>query len=176
MKAHGIHQTQASIRDTTINSRPKASASSKKRKIDDGSDGYQNAGDDEEGLSHVKPEPAGTKIKDKPAATTFKDEPAGVIIKDEIASTAIKAEPNATDQVGAIEVSDEPAVMGLQTDGANDSVMFSEFLRVGAYQQRDGVEHISLDDAFDPARYNETDTFLLGNTGQAVNESILITD
>ena len=71
MKAHGIHQTQTSIRDTPIPTRKRKDETSgsnrKKRKADFLDEDANDTADDDEGLgqetSKVKEEKAPTKIK-----------------------------------------------------------------------------------------------------------------
>ena len=65
MKAHGIHQTQTSIRDVPISSRkPKDEAAAKKRKLEQFEEDSNTAVDDDEvGFSKVKEE--GIAIKDE---------------------------------------------------------------------------------------------------------------
>ena len=74
MKAHGIHQTQTTIRDTPIPSRRRKEGSTcaggKKRKLDQFDEDTNQAADDDEGLGKVKEEVTGPVIKNETTAST----------------------------------------------------------------------------------------------------------
>ena len=67
MKAHGIHQSATSVRDTPTPSRRRKDgstcAANKKRKVDDFMDENSNAADDDEVLGNVKDEGGNVAIK-----------------------------------------------------------------------------------------------------------------
>ena len=72
MKAHGIHQTQTTIRDTPIPSRRRkedpACVGGKKRKLDQFDEDTNQAADDDEGLGKAKEEVASMVVKDEMTA------------------------------------------------------------------------------------------------------------
>ena len=74
MKAHGIHQTQTTIRDTPIPSRRRKEdptcAGGKKRKLDQFTQDTNQAADDDEGSGKVKEEVTSKAIKDEMKANT----------------------------------------------------------------------------------------------------------
>jgi len=162
MKAHGIHQTQASIRDTPIPSRAKASMSSpsKKRKLDPSSDDTNIAMENNHGIVPlVKPEPAGVpQIKPEPATVPeVKPEPAGLAIKDE--PTAAENEGFIFDSKGQLST--------LQAPVLDEGTMFQDFLQAGAFQLEEPQEQLWNTEETDQKR---------GLRRGTVQESILITD
>ncbi len=161
MKAHGIHQTQASIRDTPIPSRTKlfTSPPSKKRKFEKSSDDNKNAADDDEGIvPPIKPEPAGiAHIKPEPAdVPQIKPEPAGL---------TIKAEPTTVANEGFMLDSKEQ-LMTSQPPVHDDGAMFQDFLQAGAFQLEEH-EALWITEESDQKR---------GARRGAMQESILIND
>ena len=173
MKAHGIHQTQANIRDTAISSRPKASTSplSKKRKFEQNSDDNNNAGDDDEGVVlSVKPEPGSTTIKDEPTAADHAS-----IVPSKRASLTVKDEPATADDTSTTKGAKRQLPIP-QTDGADECELFHDFLQDAAFEPRQSIGRLSLDSAFGQPTFNELGTVKLANNGEATHESILITD
>jgi hypothetical protein len=162
MKAHGIHQTQASIRDTPIPSRTKTSMSapSKKRKLDQSSDDNNTAKDNNQGIVPlVKSEPAGVpQIKPEPTSEPqIKPESAGLTIKDE--PVAVGNEDFIFDSKGQLST--------LQAPVLDEGTMFQDFLQAGAFQLEEPQEQVWNTEETDQKR---------GLRRGAVQESILITD
>lgn len=162
MKSHGIHQTQASIRDTSIPSRTKASMSSpsKKRKLDQSSDDKNTAMDNDQGIVPlVKSEPAGVpQIKHEPASVPP--------IKPEPAAPPIKDEPFAGNNEGFIFDS-KGQLSTMQAPVLDEGVMFQDFLHAGAFQLEEPQEPVWNTQGTDQKQ---------GLRRGAVQESILITD
>ena len=185
MKAHGIHQSQSTIRDIPVSSRPKATASapSKKRKAMHDSDNIGVGLDDDESLTprSVKKEPARGKVKKEPTTTDAANDAANsagevVTIKDEDAGVIVKDEPTAKSESKSLEDLQGP-ILAFQTDGADESSsMFNNFIHPEAFGTRLSVGQISLSGAFDPPAFNATSSAPQAGNGEAVHESILIAD
>ena len=176
MKAHGIHETQTSTRNTPITSRPKAQpVSSKKRKIVETSDDGNHVADDDEGVAPVvKPEPASTIIKSEPAAA---DNGASAMdTKEQIQVLEIKP----TDAM----IKDEPVIVDhgttmeatLQTDGTDESTLFHDFLQAEALGPRYSIGQISLHEPLDQHGSSAMASLPRDVNGATMQETILIAD
>ena len=155
MKAHGIHQSAASIRDTPIASRRRnkdaKSDSTKKRKADQFADENNNTtGDDDEGLG---------KIKDEPVKKTVKKE------------TEVKVETPLSDGFFQYPTND-----GDQRMSIDGNSMFATFLHSGAFEQEALQSHTEYDNGINPSAHDCAGDVASSASGNGLQESILIAD
>ena len=152
MKAHGIHQSATTVRDTPIPSRRQESkpCTTKKRKLDQFSNINNSAGDDDEGFGAVKAEAAGPVIKDEP--TTIEED----------------SEP-----VHNLVYSNDDNSVPMPSD---DNTLFDNFLRSGAFEQTEANAHISYEDGIIRPGYSGANDTSGNGSGEAIHESILIAD
>lgn len=176
MKAHGIHETQASTRSTPIPSRPKVQpVSSKKRKLAQTSDEGNHAADDDEGVTPiVKPEPPSTIIKDEPAAaddggSAMDTKEQILVLESKPTDATIKDEPIIVDHGTMMEAT-------LQTDGTDESTLFHDFLQAEALGPRYSIGQISLQDPLGQPGSSATGSLPRDVNEATVQETILIAD
>ena len=154
MKAHGIHQSATTVRETPVPSRrrdkePKG-ADAKKRKRDQFADGINNATDDDEGLSRVK------------------DETMGGIIKQEAGCSG-----DISTQPGFFQYA---SPVGDQNSRVEDGMMFQDFLHAGAFEQDIAQSQSGYNREMHQPNHSSTGGLTVEASGADVNESIVIAD
>lgn len=178
MKAHGIHQSQY---QTTIASTPLLSArrkspvadttSSKKRKLDKFVDTDANAAvDDDEGLA--------TAVKhEKKAKVAVKAESSKAVKPEVVGADKIKEEAGYKGDLArsSSHPEDQHPFTGFGTDGADDDVIFNDFVTPRVFDQYDNGTH-STDNGFDQRNLAALNVDSASNNGKDVQGSILIAD
>ncbi|KAI9860218.1 MAG: hypothetical protein M1830_006235 [Pleopsidium flavum] len=160
MKAHGIHPTSPTVRDTPAPTKGKDSAKSlalKKRKLDQFCDPASGATDDDEGLAKVKDEVGAVFVKDE-AATVGQEYSGGEIMQFPVLQGGCMGAGSSN---------------GYRSDDGN---VFNDFIQSGAFGQSLVESPSTFHASRDPSLYENSLAAQSSGSAKATDEIILIAD